>query len=352
MELPLLASVIAYLETLAAHEEEIQPEADGDSQPVVPALPPPSDQQAPVLAESASPVAATDAARPRIGTFWETPWGGLVTPEGGSAIRIPYSVVAAAGMRHGDQVSMTPLDDGSDHYFYTRTGSKANVAPSTVREIVGVLRQGGNGWQADIDGHPVVVRAAVPYLPELADGHIVSLRYDPEELQRPTGCGWVVRVHDNASRTDSPAIAVRRRVSGQRRTVAAATPAAPSDDAPDEPIATPVTLTPQLPRLLVIGGHAQNHLHYRQALQVVAAVDWCPGTRLTRSLRGRLEAAPAVVLVTQHMSHNVSTYVMRVLRSTNRPYIFARSGNHTGLARQVIEELLPQLNPDVEEQPG
>lgn len=330
VELPMLASVIAYLETLAALEEQGQTE-----------------QGQPEVAEAVAPAPPTmpaEGERPRrqTGTFSETAWGGLVTTDGGTTVRIPYSVVAASGMEHGDRVQLTPRSDGTDHFFFTRSGGKAPVAPSGVSEVVAAIQRGPRGFCAEIDGRRVNVRPATPHLPDFASGDIVSLRYSAEELEKPAGCAYVVRVHAQDPDTQRPkGQTLRRRVRRSARPV-------PLEPAPPvEPPAPPAT-PGSLPRVLVVGGHAQNHLHFRRALETVAAVDWCPGSRLTRSLRARVATAPAIVLVTQHMSHNVSEYVMRALRSTNRPYIFARSANHTGLTRQVVEELLPQLQGDGE----
>jgi len=329
VELPLLASVIAYLEALAAQEAEDAGRTALDA----------------AAAEPADPEALGDDApdpRRQFGTFRETGAGGVVSTAGGTELQVPYSVVSASGMRHGDRVAMTPKDGRAGHFFFVPCGPSLDPPASPVRELVGLVQQREHGLAAEIEGRMVAVRRALPYLPRLAAGDVVTLRYVSEELRQPAGCAYVVRVHADRSAAPPP-LGQRRRVVPRRAGLGLPKPA----PVPQEPRGAvgqaPGPETGLLPEILVIGGHDRNRLRYREALAGVARVDWSAGTRLTKSLRGRLETARAVVLVTQHMSHPVSDYVVGVLRATNKPHIYARSGNQSGLARQVVQELLPQI---------
>ena len=318
-----MASVIAYLETLATLEGEQEGSATG-SEPGEP-----------------SPEARLEPEAPEVrhGTFHETAWGGTVLVDDGPPVRVPYSVVAAAGLRHADRVRLTPRNDASGHYFFTRefTGDRpqAPVPPSTVREVVGLVGRRGNRWQAEVDGHMARIAPATPHLGPLRPGSVVTLRYCPEDLEGAHPYAYVVRIHpDNGS--EPPAAAERTHRPLHRRTVlrrGSLQPAPLPGDAPT-----------RLPRILVIGGHTRNRPRYNEGLAGIAEVQWRGGTRLTKSLRAVLDSAPAVVLVTQHVSHPVSDHVLAVLRTTGKPYILSHSQNRSGLVRQIIADLLPQLH--------
>lgn len=318
-ELPLLASVIAYLETLATLEGEREGSAT-EPEPAEPAQEPRPEPEAPEV---------------RHGTFHETAWGGTVFVDDGSPVRVPYSVVAAAGLCHADRVRLTPRNDSSGHYFFTREGPQAPVPPSTVREVVGLVGRRGNQWQAEVEGHVARIAPATPHLGPLRPGSVVTLRYCPEELEAAHPYAYVVRIHpDNGFEAPAPAERTHRPL--HRRTVLRRGSLQSSPLTGEMPT--------RLPRILVIGGHIRNRPRYNQGLAGLAEVQWRGGTRLTKSLRAVLDSAPAVVLVTQHVSHPVSDHVLAVLRATGKPYILSHSQNRSGLVRQIIADLLPQLH--------
>ncbi len=325
-ELAMLAAVIGYLETLAEQAAPSQaPEGEEEDPQAGPAVQPHWSQ-------------AVDGGSPLRGVFRETAAGGTVTDETGEVRELPHVVVAAAGLRHGDRVGIRPLDDPRGNCYYTRTGATAPVGPSRVREGVGVLSREGPHLRVAVDGRILRAVAAHPHLGALNDGAPVSVRYEPETSGRADPVAYVVRVHEAAQ---APAVpAVRRSL----RPLRPAEETAAMGEAAGPAAATPVERA--LPRILIVGGHPRARLHYGQAMDGVAHVEWVHGQRVTPSLRRRVETARAIVLVTQHMTHPVSNYIMRVLRETHKPCIHARSQNHSGLARQIVDELLPQLDAD------
>lgn len=329
LELPLLASVIAYLEAVA-DQERARAEA----------LAPP--EAAPPLPVEAPPAAPESVP----GTFRETGWGGEVLRDDGGRERIAYSIMQAAGLRHGDRVRLHPKAGDPDHFRCVRTGETVALDPARVEERVADLRGDEGRWQAMIGDRLVRVRRARQM--QLHPGDVVSLRYDAAELDGREGVAWVTAVHDVPPREAS---APARRGAGRAlRLRRAGLRSAPASAPPEDGAAGPPPV-----HLLIIGGHERARLQYRSALQTlagVAAVDAVDGTRLTRSLKDRLAHAQAVILVTQHMSHTVSDYVTAQIRTQDIPYVWARSQNRSGLRRQVEEQLLPLLRPTADDRPA
>lgn len=333
-ELAMLAAVIAYLETLA--ERVDAPGRGGAAADETDATPDGEGSDRPGASEPHWSQALGEGPETR-GVFRETAGGGTVTDEAGDVRELPYVVVEAAGLRHGDCVRIRPQGDLTGNCFYTRTGATAPVMPSRVREGVGVLARRGHHLSVTVDGRVMRAAAAHPRLGGLHDGAPVSVRYDLDSSQQSDAVAYVVRVHDSSASPGPPA--------GHRtlRPLRVAEGVAPASEAVAPTIAVPAEGS--LPRILIVGGHPRARLHYGEAMSHVAQVEWVHGQRVTPSLRRRVETARAIVLVTQHMTHPVSHYIMRVLRETHKPSIRARSQNHSGLARQIVQELLPQLDP-------
>ncbi len=340
-ELAMLAAVIGYLETVAEHAQEHHPATAGEHRAAaVPAgaAPGPHEGWEPHWSQALGEETATR------GTFRETAAGGTVTDDAGRVRELPYAVVAAAGLRHGDRVWIRPPREPHGYGYYTRTGATAPVEPSPVREGVGVLASDTRQLRVNVDGQMMRAVAAQRRIGDLHDGQPVSVRYEPSAPERGDAVAYVVRVHDAA---ESPApSAVRRSPKPQRE----AEDAAAAGEAAAPPAAAP--LQGPKPRILIVGGHPRARLHYGEAMSAVAHVEWVHGQKVTPSLRRRVETAKAIVLVTQHMTHPVSNYIQRVLRETRKPSIHARSQNHSGLVPQIIQELLPQLGIAPSDPPG
>ncbi len=239
LELPLLASVIAYLEAVADQER-------ADAEALAPPEPEPPLPPEPPRAPSAEPPGV-------LGTFRETGWGGEVLRDDGGRERIAYSIMRAAGLRHGDRVELQPKPGDPDHFRCVRTGEAVPLDPPQVGERVADLRGEEGRWQAMIGDRLVRVRRARQM--QLHPGDVVSLRYDAAELDGPDGVAWVTAVHDVPAR-DSSAPARRgggRPLRLRRAALRSAPAAAPAAGAGGPP---PV-------RLLIIGGHERARLQYR-----------------------------------------------------------------------------------------